>query len=51
MCVKLSSGNLNPDPYPSHLTSTYTYRGTIVSRVCLRSAYFVETENILLKVL
>ena len=24
MCVKLSSGDLNPDPCPLHLTNTYT---------------------------
>ena len=24
MCVKLPSEDLNPDPYPSHLTNTYT---------------------------
>ena len=29
ICVKLSHGNLNPDPYPPYLTSTYTYRVTI----------------------
>ena len=23
MCVKLSSGDLNPDPCPPHLTNTY----------------------------
>ena len=25
MCVKLSSGDLNLDPYPSHPTSTYYF--------------------------
>jgi len=24
MCIKLLIGNLNPDPYPPHPTSTYT---------------------------
>ena len=34
MCVNLPFGDLNPDPYPPHLTSTYTYGVTIVPRVC-----------------
>ena len=34
MCVKLPSGDLNPDPYPPHLISTYTCRVTIAPRVC-----------------
>ena len=34
MCVKLSLGNLNPDPCPSNLTSTYTCGVTIALRVC-----------------
>ena len=29
MYVKLPHGNLNSDPYPPHLTNTYTYRMTI----------------------
>ena len=29
MCVKLSSGELNPNPCPPHPTSTYTCRMTI----------------------
>ena len=33
MYVKLSLGNLNPDPYSSHSISTYTYRITITSKV------------------
>ena len=33
MCVKLPLRDLNPDPYPSHLTSTYTYGVTTASRV------------------
>ena len=33
MCVKLSSGNLNPDPYTPHPISIYTYGVTTVSRV------------------
>ena len=27
-------GDLNPDPYPSHPTSTYTCGMTIATRVC-----------------
>ena len=34
MCVKLLPGDLNPDPYPSHPTSTYTCGVTIAPRVC-----------------
>ena len=32
MCVKLSHGDLNPNPYLSHLISIYTYRVTTASR-------------------
>ena len=34
MCVKLPFGDLNPGHCPSHLTNTYTYEVTVVSRVC-----------------
>ena len=34
MCVKFPPGDLNPSPYPSHLTSTYTYKVTIALKVC-----------------
>ena len=34
MCVNLPFGGLNPNPYPPHLTSTYTYGVTIEPRVC-----------------
>ena len=34
MCVNLPFGDLNSDPYPPHLTSTYTYGVAIVPRVC-----------------
>ena len=33
MCVKLPPGDLNPYPYPSHPTSTYTCGVTIAPRV------------------
>ena len=33
MCVKLLLGDLNPGPYPSHSTSTYTCGVTITPRV------------------
>ena len=33
MCVKLSSGDLNPDPYPQQPTSIYTCKVTTASRV------------------
>ena len=34
MYVKLPSGDLNPNPYPLHLTSIYTCEVTIAPRVC-----------------
>ena len=34
MFVKLPSEDLNPSPYPLHLTSTYTCGVTIAPRVC-----------------
>ena len=34
MYVKLPPRDLNPDPYPPHLTSTYTCGVTIAPRVC-----------------
>jgi len=34
MCVKLPLGDLNPDSFSSHPTSTYTYEVTIALRVC-----------------
>ena len=34
ICVKLPPGDLNPNPYPLHPTSTYTYRLIITPRVC-----------------
>ena len=33
MCVTLSLGDLNPDPYPSYLISTYTFKVTTASKV------------------
>ena len=33
MCVKLPSGDLNPDPCPPHSISTYTYGVTITPNV------------------
>ena len=33
MCVKLSFRDLNIDPCPSHLTSTYTYGVSFAPRV------------------
>ena len=34
MCVKLPLEDLNPNPYPPHPTSTYTYGVTVAPRVC-----------------
>ena len=34
MCIKPSTEDLIPDPYPPHLTSTYTCRVIIALRVC-----------------
>ena len=33
MCATLSFGDLNPDPYPSYLTSTYTCKMTTAPKV------------------
>ena len=33
MCVKLSLGDLNPKPYPLHLTNTYAWEIIIAPRV------------------
>ena len=33
MCVKLSLGDLNPGPYPSHPTNIYTCKVTTTPRV------------------
>ena len=33
MCVKLSLGDLNSDPYPPHLTNIYTCRVTTAPRM------------------
>ena len=43
MCIKLSAGDLNPDPYPSHPTNTYTYRMTTTPRVCGGKTYYLFT--------
>ena len=32
MCVKFLSGDLNPDPYPSHPTNIYTCKVTTTPR-------------------
>ena len=34
MCVKLPLGDLNPDLYPLHPTSTYTCRVTNTPKMC-----------------
>ena len=34
MCVKLPPRNLNPDPYPPHPISIYTYKVTTTPRMC-----------------
>ena len=34
MCVKLSPEDLNPDPYPLHLTSIYICEVAIPPKVC-----------------
>ena len=45
MCVKLPSGYLNPGPYPSHPTSTYTCRVTIILRVCGGEIALIRCQN------
>ena len=43
MCVKLPFRDLNPDSYPPHLTSTYTYEMTIAPKVCSGSyTYYID---------
>ena len=34
MCVKFPPRDLNPGPYPPHLTNTYTYGVTTAPKVC-----------------
>ena len=34
MCVKFPPEDLNPDPYPPHLTSIYTCKVTTAPMVC-----------------
>ena len=34
MYVKFPLGDLNPDPYFPHHTSTYTYEMTITPKIC-----------------
>ena len=46
MCVKFPPGDLNPSPYPSHLTSTYTYKVTIALKVCGGIPLYFENEQI-----
>ena len=56
MCVKLLPRDLNPGPYPSYPTSTYTCGVTIAPRVCngrdllncLLFCYFEKVLNYLL---
>ena len=43
MCVKFPVGDLNPDPYPSHPTSIYTYRVTTAPRVRGGKTYYLYT--------
>ena len=46
MCVKLPLGDLNPDPYPSYLTSIYTCEVTTAPKV--RGGQMLENlKNIL----
>ena len=44
MYVKLPSGDLNPDPYPSYSINTYTCGVTIASRM-----YGGNPQNLLLE--
>ena len=44
MCVKLPPGDLNTDPSPPHLTSTYTCGVTITPRVCVETRGFGVTS-------
>ena len=48
ICVKLPSGDLNPDPCPPHPTSTYTCRVIIAPKMC-SGDIFVLIVNIGIK--
>ena len=50
MCLKLSSGNLNPGPYPLHSTSTYTCKVIIAPKICDGMKYFWNIDEITLTV-
>ena len=43
ICVKLTSRDLNSNPYPPHLTNTYTCGVTIAPRVC--SGQIIQLQN------
>ena len=45
MCMKLSLGDLNPGPYLSHHTSTYTCGVTIASMVCGPMRWVLTSEE------
>ena len=46
MCVKLPPRDLNPDPYPPHLTSVYTCEVTTTPRVQWWIAMFLSLLTI-----
>ena len=46
MYVKLPSGDLNPDPYPSYSINTYTCGVTIASRICDGFKTFIKSACI-----
>ena len=43
MCITFLVGDLNPDPYPLHPTSTYTYRVTTALRAHGGNTYYLYT--------
>ena len=45
MCVKLPPGDLNPNPYPSHPTSTYTYGVITAPRMHGGSLFLKYNKN------
>ena len=47
MCVKLPPKNLNPNPCPPHLTSTYTCEVTTAPRVCGDEEGYFFKSNII----
>ena len=44
MCVKFSLGDLNPGPYPPHLTCTYTCGVIIAPKICGGECFYFSLD-------